>query len=60
MRINLEPVDGPWKSIWKSKAPPRVAFFCVDSGIGEDINNGQFTQEELYSDGVVLYVQEEW
>jgi hypothetical protein len=26
----------------------------------ESINNGQFTQEELYSDGVVLYVQEEW
>jgi hypothetical protein len=20
-------VVGPWKSIWKSKAPPRVAFF---------------------------------
>jgi hypothetical protein len=27
MRINSELVDGPWKSIWKSKAPPRVAIF---------------------------------
>jgi hypothetical protein len=27
MRVNSESVDGPWKIIWKSKAPPRVAFF---------------------------------
>ena len=27
MRINSKPVDGSWKSIWKSKAPLRVAFF---------------------------------
>jgi hypothetical protein len=61
MRINVEPVEGPWKSIWKSKAPPRVAgIFRVDSDIGENTNNGQFTQDEYHSNGVVLYVQEEW
>jgi hypothetical protein len=27
LKVNLEPVDGPWKIIWKSKVPPRVAFF---------------------------------
>jgi hypothetical protein len=27
MRVNSESMDGPWKIIWKSKAPPRVAFF---------------------------------
>jgi hypothetical protein len=32
----------------------------VDSGIEEDINNGQFTQEKHHSDGVVLYVQGKW
>ena len=27
MRVNSESVEGPWKIIWKSKAPPRMAFF---------------------------------
>ena len=26
--------------IWKSKVPPRVAFF-MDDGVGENINDGQ-------------------
>jgi hypothetical protein len=25
--VNSEPVDGPWKIIWKSKVPSRVDFF---------------------------------
>jgi hypothetical protein len=29
MRVKSESVDGPWKIIWKSKAPPRVAFLCA-------------------------------
>jgi hypothetical protein len=35
MRINLEPVDGPWKSIWKSKAPSRVVFFVWTAALGK-------------------------
>jgi hypothetical protein len=35
MRINVEPVEGPWKSIWKSKAPPRVAFFVWTATLGK-------------------------
>jgi hypothetical protein len=35
MRINSEPVDGPWKSIWKSKTPPRVAFFVWTAALGK-------------------------
>ena len=27
VKVKVEPVDGPWKIIWKSKAPPRVVFF---------------------------------
>ena len=26
VKVNSDPVDGPWKIIWKSKAHPRVAF----------------------------------
>jgi hypothetical protein len=32
----------------------------VDGGVGENINVGQLAEEEHYSDGMVLYVQEEW
>ena len=35
IRVNLEPVDGPWKIIWKSKTPPS-GFFRVDCGVGEN------------------------
>ena len=35
MRVNSEPVDGPWKIIWKSKAPPRVAFFVWMAVLGK-------------------------
>ena len=35
LRINLKPVDGPWKSIWKSKAPPRVVFFVWTAALGK-------------------------
>jgi hypothetical protein len=27
VRVNLAPMNGPWKSIWKNKAPTRMAFF---------------------------------
>uniref|UniRef100_A0A2N9GEX2 Reverse transcriptase domain-containing protein n=1 Tax=Fagus sylvatica TaxID=28930 RepID=A0A2N9GEX2_FAGSY len=30
----------PWKSIWKVKVPPRVAFLLLDSCFGEDLNSG--------------------
>jgi hypothetical protein len=43
LKVNSELVDGPWKIIWKSKAPPRVAFFRADSSIGENNNDGQLT-----------------
>jgi hypothetical protein len=28
-------MDGPWKSIWKSKAPTRVAFFVWTAVLGK-------------------------
>ena len=28
-------MDGPWKSIWKSKAPTRVAFFVWMAVLGK-------------------------
>ena len=34
MKINSKPVDGPRKSIWKSKAPPRVVFFVWTAAWG--------------------------
>jgi hypothetical protein len=33
--INLEPVDDPWKSICKSKAPSRVVFFVWTVAMGK-------------------------
>jgi hypothetical protein len=35
MRVNPTPVDGPWKSIWKSRVPPRVAFFVWTAALGK-------------------------
>jgi hypothetical protein len=35
VRINLAPVDGPWRSIWKSKAPSRVIFFVWTAALGK-------------------------
>jgi hypothetical protein len=35
LRINSKPVDGTWKSIWKSKAPPMVAFFVWTAALGK-------------------------
>jgi hypothetical protein len=32
---NSEPVYGPWKMIWKSKAPQRVAFFVWTAVLGK-------------------------
>ena len=42
VRVNLVLEVGPWMSIWKIKAPPRVAFF-VGGGSGKNINIRQFT-----------------
>lgn len=39
----------PWKSIWGTKAPLRVAF-CVDNGVIEDFNY------VCHSDGLGLHV----
>jgi hypothetical protein len=33
--VNPAPIIGPWKSIWKSKAPPRVAFFVWTAVLGK-------------------------
>ena len=35
IRVNSEPVNGPWKTIWKSKAPLRVAFFVWTVVLGK-------------------------
>jgi hypothetical protein len=35
----------PWKDIWGVKAPPRVAFFHVDSGLGLDPHLRQFEKK---------------
>jgi hypothetical protein len=35
VKVNSELVDGHWKIIWKSKAPPRVAFFMWTTVLGE-------------------------
>jgi hypothetical protein len=35
VRANSEPVDGPWKIIWKSKIPLRVAFFVWTAVLGK-------------------------
>jgi hypothetical protein len=36
----------PWKSIWRVKTPSRVAFFCVDSSIRENIGAQEFEKDE--------------
>ena len=33
--VNPTPIIGPWKSIWMSKAPPRVAFFVWTAVLGK-------------------------
>jgi hypothetical protein len=35
LKVNLVPVDGPWKIILKSKVPPRVAFFTWTAVLGK-------------------------
>jgi hypothetical protein len=35
LKVNSEPVDNPWKIIWKSKVPPRVAFFAWTAVLGK-------------------------
>jgi hypothetical protein len=35
LKVNSEPVDGPWKIIWKSKVPPIVAFFTRIEVLGK-------------------------
>jgi hypothetical protein len=35
LKVNSEPVDGPWKIIWKSKVPLRVAFFIWTAVLGK-------------------------
>jgi hypothetical protein len=37
VKANLEPVDGPWKIIWKSKVPLRVTFFVWMAVLGKVI-----------------------
>ena len=34
LKVNSELVDGPWKIIWKSKVPLRVAFFTWTAVFG--------------------------
>jgi hypothetical protein len=38
---NEEPGSFPWKSIWKAKAPPRIAFFLWATALGRilTVNN---------------------
>jgi hypothetical protein len=31
----VEPIPFPWKSIWRTKAPPRVAFFVWTAVLGK-------------------------
>lgn len=33
---NRSGVGFPWKRIWAAKAPPRVAFFYLDGGLGSN------------------------
>jgi hypothetical protein len=49
MRINLEPVDGPWKSIWKSKAPSRVVFFVWTAALGKIL-----TMDNLHKKNIIV------
>jgi hypothetical protein len=35
LKVNSEPVDGPWKIIWKSKVLPRVTFFTWTAVLGK-------------------------
>jgi len=41
---------------YKKKGSPKSGFLCMDGDFRKNSNFGQFTKEEYYCDGVVLYV----
>ena len=45
----------PWKIIWRSKAPPRVAFFVWTAALGKILTIDKEEEDKNYR--VVLYVQ---
>jgi hypothetical protein len=47
MKVNLEPVDGPWKLIWKSKALPRVAFFVLTAVLGKILTMNNLRKKNM-------------
>ena len=56
---NSKLVDGPWKMIWKSKTPLRVAFFVWSAVLGKIL-----TLDNLRKKNIIVTewccVQEEW
>ena len=58
--VNPAPIIGPWKSIWKSKAPPRVAFFVWTAEVMEWCcmckHNGESTDHLLLHCEVAMEV----
>jgi hypothetical protein len=46
----------PWKSIWKVKAPSRVAFFLWMATLRKILTLDNFMKEACYCGGLVLYV----
>jgi hypothetical protein len=47
--VNPTPIIGPWKSIRKSKAPPRVAFFVWMAVLGKTL-----TLDNLHKKNIIV------
>jgi hypothetical protein len=47
VKVNAEPVDGPWKIIWRSKAPPRVVFFVWTAVLGKILTVGNLRKKNI-------------
>ncbi len=45
--LPLSGYDMPWKSIWKSKAPPRVAFFVWTAALGRILTTDNLRRRQV-------------
>jgi hypothetical protein len=56
MLISQDGFSFPWKSIWRVKAPSRVAFFVWTAALGKILTMDNLRKQECYGGGVMLHV----
>jgi hypothetical protein len=56
LKVNSKPVDGLWKIIWKSKVPPRVAFFTWTVVLGKILTMDTLRKKNIIVVGNLLII----